>query len=84
MTQDEIIRMALDTGILEPIDLLPSNQWRQDTIRELDRFANLVAKSVIKQFEQVGTVNDFDIDWLEGVTDNEAPNGSALYVRNIK
>ena len=37
-----IIEMALEAGILEPIDLLDSNQWRQDTIRELERFAELV------------------------------------------
>ena len=36
-----IIEMALEAGILEPIDLLDSNQWRQDTIRELERFAEL-------------------------------------------
>lgn len=46
MTQDEIIRMAREAGILEPIDLLPSNQWRQDTIRELERFAALVEQRV--------------------------------------
>ena len=37
-----VIEMALEAGILEPIDLLDSNQWRQDTIRELERFAELV------------------------------------------
>ena len=36
-----VIEMALEAGILEPIDLLDSNQWRQDTIRELERFAEL-------------------------------------------
>ena len=49
MTQDEIIRMAREAGILEPIDLLPSNQWRQDTIRELERFAALVAEAKKQQ-----------------------------------
>ena len=37
-----VIEMASEAGILEPIDLLPSNQWRQDTIRELERFADLI------------------------------------------
>ena len=37
-----VIEMALEAGILEPIDLLDSNQWRRDTIRELERFAELV------------------------------------------
>ena len=43
MTQEDIIRMALAANILEPVELLNSNQWRQDTIRELERFAALVA-----------------------------------------
>lgn len=43
MTRDDIIRMAREANILEPIDLLENNQWRQDTIRELERFAALVA-----------------------------------------
>ncbi len=53
MTQDEIIRMAREAGILEPIDLLPSNQWRQDTIRELERFAALVAEAERKRLNPV-------------------------------
>jgi len=43
MTKEDIINMAREAGILEPIDLLESNQWKQDTIRELERFAALVA-----------------------------------------
>lgn len=43
MTREDIIRMAQEANILEPIDLLESNQWRQDTIRELEHFAALVA-----------------------------------------
>ena len=43
MNREDIIRMAREAGILEPIELLESNQWRQDTIRELERFAALVA-----------------------------------------
>ena len=38
MNREDIIRMAREAGILEPIELLESNQWRQDTIRELERF----------------------------------------------
>ena len=37
-----VIELAREAGILEPIDLLDSNQWRQDTIRELERFAELI------------------------------------------
>jgi hypothetical protein len=37
-----IMEMAREAGILEPIDLLDFNQWRQDTIRELEAFAALV------------------------------------------
>ena len=43
MNREDIIRMAREANILEPVDLLESNQWRQDTIRELERFASLVA-----------------------------------------
>lgn len=39
-----VIEMAKEAGLLEPVDLLESNQWRQDTIRELERFAELVRK----------------------------------------
>ena len=42
MTRDDIIRMAREANILEPIDFLESNQWLPDTIRELERFAALV------------------------------------------
>jgi hypothetical protein len=43
VTDEEIIDMATRANILEPIDLLPTNQWRQDTIRELHTFARLIA-----------------------------------------
>jgi hypothetical protein len=46
MNQEQVIALAREAGILEPIDLLPSNQWRQDTIRELERFAALVEQRV--------------------------------------
>jgi hypothetical protein len=42
VTDEEIIDMATRANILEPIDLLPTNQWRQDTIRELHTFARLI------------------------------------------
>ena len=42
MTPQAVIQMAQEAGVLEPIELLDSNQWRQDTIRELSRFAALV------------------------------------------
>ena len=51
MNRDDIIRMAREANILEPVDLLESNQWRQDTIRELERFASLVAAAERDKYE---------------------------------
>lgn len=45
MTQEEIIRMARQANILEPIEMLDSNPWRQEKIRELEVFAKLVAQA---------------------------------------
>ena len=42
MTHEEVLAMALESKILEPIELLEGNQWRQDTLRELEAFAKLV------------------------------------------
>jgi hypothetical protein len=42
MTKDQIIQMAQQCSILGHYDELVGPQWRQDTIRELTRFANLV------------------------------------------
>lgn len=47
MTKDDILRMAMEANILAPVDLLETNQWREDTIRELERFAALVASTVL-------------------------------------
>ena len=53
-----IMEMAREAGILEPIDLLDFNQWRQDTIRELEVFAALVRADerelCAKRLEAVG------------------------------
>jgi hypothetical protein len=38
----EIARMAQEASILGNFDALVGEQWRQDTIRELERFAALV------------------------------------------
>ena len=48
MNREDIIRMAREANILEPVDLLESNQWRQDTIRELERFAHLVYEATFR------------------------------------
>lgn len=40
-TREQVIEWAKAANILEPIDLLESNQWRDDTIRELERLAAL-------------------------------------------
>jgi L-fucose mutarotase/ribose pyranase (RbsD/FucU family) len=47
----DTIDMALKAGILEPIELLDSNQWRQDTIRELKAFEALVRADEREQSE---------------------------------
>jgi hypothetical protein len=46
-----VIEMAREAGILEPIDLLESNQWKQDTIRELERFAELVRADEAEKYK---------------------------------
>jgi hypothetical protein len=53
MNQDEIIEMAIKTNILEQIELLDSNQWRQDKIRELEAFAKLVAAKERERYMQL-------------------------------
>ena len=53
MTQDRIIELAREAGILGPIDLLESNQWRQDTIRELTHFAALVRAHALEEAAKV-------------------------------
>lgn len=40
-TREQVIEWAKASNILQPDDLLETNQWRQDTIRELERFATL-------------------------------------------
>lgn len=40
-TREQVIEWAKAANVLEPIELLETNQWRQDTIRELTRFATL-------------------------------------------
>jgi hypothetical protein len=42
LTKDEIIQAARDAGILSDLELMPQNQWRQDTIRELEIFSALI------------------------------------------
>jgi len=45
MTRDDIIRMARKANILEPLgyDNPHMNNWRDDVVRNLERFAALVA-----------------------------------------
>jgi hypothetical protein len=62
VTDEEIIDMATRANILEPIDLLPTNQWRQDTIRELHTFARLIAA---KQREiDAERIEAIDGEWI--------------------
>jgi CCR4-NOT transcriptional regulation complex NOT5 subunit len=44
MTREDIIRMAREANILEPMGFDKPNmaQWRDDIVRELERFAALV------------------------------------------
>ena len=53
MTQEEVIAMALESKILEPIELLEGNQWRQDTLRELEAFAKLVRNDYSNKHAQL-------------------------------
>ena len=53
MTRDDIIRMAQEASILGSFDMLQGNQWRQDTIRELERFAALVAAAERERNAQI-------------------------------
>lgn len=72
MNKEDVIRMAREAGILEPIDLLKSNQWQQDTIRELERFAALVAAHVRE--------TEFKPDWnnyRQGLADGAAEEREA-------
>jgi hypothetical protein len=45
MTRDDILRMAREANILGPLgyDNPYMNNWRDDVVRELERFAALVA-----------------------------------------
>jgi hypothetical protein len=45
----DIEAIAREAGVIEPIDLLESNQWRQDTLRELSRFAALLLEKAAAQ-----------------------------------
>ena len=47
-TPEQVIEMAKAANILEPIELLPSNQWRDDTIRELTRLCTLAADRALE------------------------------------
>ena len=53
MTRDDIIRMAQEASILGSFDMLQGNQWRQDTIRGLERFAFLVAAAERERNAQI-------------------------------
>ena len=75
MTEDEIIRMALAANILEPVELLQSNQWRQDTIRELERFAALV------RADERETCAKLAEEWLGPTKDRELHIAAAIRAR---
>jgi len=47
-TPEQVIEMAKAANILDPIELLPSNQWRDDTIRELTRLCTLAADRALE------------------------------------
>ena len=40
-----------EAGVIDPIELLESNQWRQDTLRELSRFAALLLEKAAQVCE---------------------------------
>lgn len=43
--------IAREAGVIDPIELLESNQWRQDTLRELSRFAALLLEKAAQVCE---------------------------------
>lgn len=47
-TPSQVIEMATAANILAPIELLPSNQWRDDTIRELTHLCTLAADRALE------------------------------------
>lgn len=53
-TTEQVIEMSKAANILEPIELLPSNQWRDDTIRELTRLCTLAADRALEAAAQRG------------------------------
>ena len=58
-TPEQVIEMAKAANILEPIELLPSNQWRDDTIRELTRLCTLAADRALEAAAQKCDDNEF-------------------------
>lgn len=51
MSKLDIEKLAIQAGIIEQIDLLPSNQWAQDMMREIGVFAALVLEEAAKVCE---------------------------------
>lgn len=50
----DIKKLAREAGVLEPIELLESNQWRQDTLRELSLFAALLLEKAAQKADSYG------------------------------
>jgi len=67
MEREQIIRMAREANILEPLgyDNPHMNNWRDDVVRELERFAALVAaaerEACAKVCENEGAM--YDASW---------------------
>ena len=78
MTRDDIIRMAQEASILGSFDMLQGNQWRQDTIRDLERFAALVAAA---EREECATVCEDIYTGEEACGDWPTPEMCAAAIR---
>ena len=80
MTQEEIIRMAREAGLIHKrgnLDVV------QHSITQIERLAALVAEAERKKFTAVGVIeDDVVLRWHEGITCDEAPEGATLYVRS--
>ena len=59
MSREKIISLAIRCNILNEIEMLDSNPWRQDTIRELTEFYH---KAQAEAFEAAAKVASWQAD----------------------
>ena len=81
MNREAIIELARQASILEPTDLLESNQWRQDTIRELEHFAKLVAEH---EREKCAKVCDAEVQMLTAIGEHRCSLAAGVCAATIR